>query len=134
MAHSHSVKEYPGQLALIAGVAAAVGAGVAMVVAPKSGKETREAVRKKTSEMQSKLRHKQSKGTDTAEQAKDITQKFAKTASDTKQQVGEVTSTDTASKSKPEAQDSKNDTKRGSKPRNSNGGDMTDQIRRNGEP
>lgn len=44
MGHAHSIKEYPGQLAGIAMLSAAVGAVTAMLLTPKRGEELRHGI------------------------------------------------------------------------------------------
>lgn len=45
MAHSHSIREYPGQLSAFMAVSAAVGAGAALLFTPRTGKQYREQIK-----------------------------------------------------------------------------------------
>src|SRR4051794_31903231 len=56
MSHSHSVKEYPGQIAGIAAIATAVGAVGGLLMAPKRGAETRKQIRSKATMMRGKMK------------------------------------------------------------------------------
>jgi gas vesicle protein len=129
MAHSHSVKEYPGQLALIAGVAAAVGAGVALLVSPKSGRENREAVKQRAASVKNKAKQTPSKASEVAKTAtKQMTGKVAN-KKDAMKPVSE-----NQGKIKSESDRASEASKDGTKRNGRNSKDMTDEIRRNGEP
>jgi gas vesicle protein len=115
MAHSHSVKQYPGQLAGILAIGAAVGAGAAMLFAPKSGAETRRQLRGHMDTMKFKMQKK----------AKPVSYK-------TDEGVERMKAA--ASKLKTQSKDTADKTKRTTKRTADKGKDITDEIRRNGEP
>src|SRR5437016_6317333 len=67
MAHSHSIKEYPGQLAGIALLAAAAGAVSAVLFTPRRGTEVRNELRRRSFLMRNRLRRSQDTAKDAAE-------------------------------------------------------------------
>jgi gas vesicle protein len=56
MAHKHSVIDSPTQLVGIAAIAAGVGALTAILIAPKSGFETRQEIRARAMNMRERMR------------------------------------------------------------------------------
>lgn len=117
MSHSHSIKQYPGQMAGIVAAGAAIGAGVALLLAPKSGADTRKQLKAQVAGMKQKMQSSNfgAKVGDTAEKSAD---KIKATATDVK----------TGAKS------AAREVKSGVKKSSSDNKDMTDEIRRNGEP
>ena len=112
MAHSHSIKEYPGQVAGVAILGAALGAGAAILFAPKRGAELRNDIKIRSTTLKTKLQNRSER---MADEAKDAADKAKTSASNAKNK------TQDAAKSRGRA--AKNTAK-----------DMTDEIRRNGEP
>lgn len=115
MAHSHSIKEYSGQLALIAGLAAVAGAATALLTAPKKGSEMRADI--KTRAQNLKPRNNQ-----IFESEKEKVTKIAGRAAS----IG--------SKVKEEAKSTGRHAKAASKQTKKDAKDLADEIRRNGEP
>ena len=60
MAHSHSVREYPGQIAGIAALSVMVGAASAILFTPKRGTEVRRDLKRRTMIMKKRLQKSQS--------------------------------------------------------------------------
>lgn len=115
MAHSHSIKQYPGQMAGIIAFSAAVGAGIAMLVSPKSGAENRDKIKQYMNEMKTK-----------AEQGKNSTTSKFKAKTDK--------SSSSSTSTQEETRQRKSATKTTAKRPVADSKDITDEIRRNGEP
>lgn len=89
MGHAHSIKEYPGQIAGIAALSAAVGALTAMLFTPRRGNELRHGIGRRTGEakdtLMEKIHSKKDELTDTAEDMKETAKdKTAEAADRTK--------------------------------------------------
>lgn len=115
MAHSHSIKENPAQVILIAGLAAAAGAATALLTAPKKGSDTRADIKARVQS----LKHRNDR---VFKSEKEKTQKIANRVMTIGSKVKEDTKS-TSRHAKTAARDAKKDTK-----------DLADEIRRNGEP
>ena len=113
MAHSHSIKQYPGQMAGIVAAGAAIGAGVALLFAPKTGADTRKQLKSRIADVKQKM------------QASKVGEAAEKGAGKMK-----TTATDVKTSAKSAAREVKSSVKKST----SDSKDMTDEIRRNGEP
>jgi gas vesicle protein len=71
MSHSHSVTDDPKQVVGIALLAATVGAIVATLFAPKSGTETRQAIRTRAQEAKDRMKNSKTDMEQRASEAKD---------------------------------------------------------------
>lgn len=100
MRHKHSVTDSPGQLASIAALSAAIGAVVAMLFTPRSGKEVRGDLKRRAEHLKEDVQHKLEVETievdDTAKDdvAKNVTERVkstvAKVADDAKTTAAKV--------------------------------------------
>lgn len=130
MAHSHSMKANPGQLVGLATLSAAIGAGMALLFAPKKGEETRSQLKQRADTMRHKMVESKNKTSDqlseTADQAKTTAQNATTRARSTTQKVKED--------AKDTAEETKRNTRSTRRNSNSNPDDRADEIRRNGEP
>jgi gas vesicle protein len=131
MGHSHSVKQYPGQLALVAGIAAAVGASVALFVSPRSGKENRTALKLRAATVKGKVKRSPSKPADVV---KSVTKQVSDKVNSAKRNDSMKPTTGSSGKIKSESDHASEQPKNGAKRNGRNSKDMTDEIRRNGEP
>lgn len=80
MSHNHSVKESSGQIFGIAAFGAIVGAGIAMLFAPKSGMQARADLKNKVRSMKAKTQGYKSEISDAADNAEDIARQAKQTA------------------------------------------------------
>lgn len=90
MGHAHSIKEYPGQIAGIAALSAAIGAITAMLITPRTGSQTRSGIKRRAINGKETLMDKVHREKDemsdtiedTKEKAKDTTAEIADKAKD----------------------------------------------------
>lgn len=116
--HSHSANDNPSQLAGIAILSAIIGAVTALVLAPKTGRQTRQEVRKRLATTKEDMKNRLST-------AKDVVADEAKSASDTL--------SDAAMIGKEHVEQVVNDAKRTARSAKEDVDDTTDEIRKNGE-
>lgn len=119
MAHSHSIKQYPGQVMAVAGIAAVAGALAAALFTPKKGSELRLTIKNRVKHLK--------------DFQKPVAQSVAGRAKRGAEQAGRQAES-TAEKIKRDAKQTgrqiRQDTKRNAKAAK----DVIDHIRRNGEP
>lgn len=116
MAHTHSMRENPGQLIMVAGLAAAVGAATALLTAPKKGSEMRSMIKEHAQNM----KHSDDRVMEAEKE------KVKRIAADRAATLGSKVKDATKSSSrhaKTAVKQTKKDTT-----------DLADEIRRNGEP
>ncbi len=119
--HSHSPRDNPSQIAGIALVSAMVGALTALLLAPRSGSQTRQEIRDRIAAKQAAIRDRlndQIKEVDTDESAPDSSNQDLP---------------DTTVIGKHLAKDSTDTAKRPARKKKTDSEDWTDDIRRNGE-
>ena len=115
MRHSHSITDNPGQLFSVAAIAAAVGAMTAMLVTPRSGRQVRQGIRRRATQMRDEMTQRvediaPDELTDTAEKTnkrlRSTASKVADDAKTTASKVAEDTK-DTAKDAKSAADESR---------------------------
>ena len=127
MARVHSIRDYPTQAVALGGVAMLTGALAAVLFTPRRGSEVRYLMKHRGIAIKDRLRFAKSEIVETTERSATAATQVAK--------VGAGRARSTAQKLKDDAakQTSRDAAKAGRRTKN-DAQDMTDHIRRNGEP